>query len=153
MRALYALYTSTAFAVSTANKTILAARGGAAFGMDLKRWGVSFDGVTASAVPILVELCAWTGAGAGTSGVAVTPLQTGGRTIAPGLGASGSNYTAEPTALNVIKAELVTPNGGLFEQEFGWDSMPDSDVLSGFAIRLSAGAAVNARAFMEWMRI
>lgn len=153
MRSSYALTTSAAVALSAATaKTILAVRGGAAFGLDLRRWGVSFDGVTASAVPVLVELCAWSGAGSGTS-TAATPVQTGGRVIAHGVGGSGQAFTVEPTALTVIKQELVTPNGGLFEQEFAADAMYDSDVLTGFAIRCTAPAAVNARGLLEWFRV
>lgn len=150
MRSSYALAGAGALAAATA-KTMLAVRGGAAFGLDLRRWGVSFDGVTASAVPVLVELCTWSGATSGTS-TAATPVQTGGRVIAHGVGGSGQNFTVEPTVLAVVKAELVTPNGGLFEQEFAPDATYDSDVLTGWAIRLTAPAIVNARAIMEWFR-
>lgn len=152
MQSTYALTTTAAAALSAGvAKTILAVRGGAAFGLRLRKWAIGFDGVTASAVPVLVDLCYWSGAGAGTS-TAATPVQTGGRVIAHGVGGSGQNFTVEPTALTVIKQVLLTPNGGLLVEEFGLDSEPDSDVLTGFAIRCNAPAAVNARATLEWAR-
>jgi hypothetical protein len=153
MKASYSLVTTAAAALSAGvAKTILAVRGGAAFGLDLRKLSVGFDGVTASAVPVLVELCSWSGAGAGTS-TAATPTQTAGRVIAHGVGGSGQNFTVEPTALVVLKSYLLTPNGGLLIEEFAPDKGYDSDVLTGFALRCTAPAAVNARGLLEWERV
>lgn len=153
MRAQYSLVTTADVPLAAATaKTILAVRGGAAFGLDLRKWAVSFNGVTASAVPALVELCTWSGAGTGTS-TAATPVQTGGRVIAHGVGGSGQNFTVEPTALTVVKTDLLTPNGGLLIEEFATESGFDSDVLTGFAIRVTAPAVVSCRGSLEWCRI
>lgn len=153
MKASYSLVSTAAAALSAGvAKTILAVRGGAAFGIDLRKFAVGFDGVTASAVPVLVELCTWSGAGSGTS-TAATPLQTGGRAIPHGVGGSGQNFTVEPTVLTVLKTYLLTPNGGLLIEEFAPDKGFDSDPLTGFALRCTAPAAVNARGTLEWERI
>lgn len=153
MRAKYSLVTTGAAALAAATaKTVLGARAGAAFGLDLYEWGVAFDGVTASAVPVLVELCSWSATTTGTS-TAATPIQIGGRVIAHGSGTTGQNFTVEPTTLTVIKSMLLTPNGGTFVETLDPMNGIDSDVSQGFAIRCTAPAIVNARAYMEWFRI
>jgi hypothetical protein len=152
MQSTYALTTTAAAGLTAAvAKTVLAVRGGSQFGLRLRKWAIGFDGVTASAVPVVVDLCHWSGAVAGTA-TAATPVQTGGRAIAHGVGGSGQNYTVEPTVLTVIKQILLTPNGGLLIEEFSPDTEPDSDALTGFAIRCTAPATVNARATLEWAR-
>lgn len=152
MRATYSIATSAAAAYGVAaSRTLLAVKGGAAFGVELLEWSVSFDGTSAAGIPCLVELCYLTAAGAGTP-VAVTPVQTGGRTIAHGA-TVGQNYSAEPTTLTVIKSMLLTPNGGTWAEQLPPDARPDSAINEGFAIRLSTPAAVNARGTLDWARI
>jgi hypothetical protein len=113
----------------------------------------SFDGVTASAVPVLVELVGSTQATAGTPGTSPTP------TLIRGLGAALStaaeSYSAEPTVLTQLKQWLVTPNGGLVVVQFPLGREPQTN-LSGSATLLAMGlrdnapAAVNARAYIEF---
>lgn len=152
MRPTYSIVTTgnAALAAATA-KTVLGIRGNAAFGLDLRKWSVSFDGVTAAAVPVVVDLCYWTFAGGGTS-TGATPLQVAGRVQAHGTSGGGQNFTVEPTTLTVLKQILLTPNGGLFVEELDKDAGFDTAFLDGFAIRCTAPAIVNARAFMEFAR-
>lgn len=112
--------------------------------------GVSFDGVTASAVPVLVELCSSSQATAGTS-TAGTLVQLRGRATTVGVTA-GINYSAEPTALTVLKQWLVTPYGGNLVVQFPLGREPEADATTnkGIALRLTAPAAVNARAYVEF---
>ncbi len=150
MRSLYtAPGASSALSAATA-KTILAVVGPAQFGVNWLRYEISFDGATSTAVPALIELCSLTGATAGTS-TAVTVQQVAGTTITAGFTA-GTNYTAEPTVLTAIDAFTLPVYGGTGIVPFTPGQEPNSVVSQGFAIRVTAPAAVNARATMWFER-
>lgn len=151
----YSAATGAAVALSAATaKSVLGVKSGAAFGVDLKKIRVSFDGVTASAVPVLVELCYATFAtnAPGTNSTSVTPAQVYGRVIAHGVTAART-WTTEPTVLTVLDEWLLTPNGGLALYDIPLGDTPDSAVAEGFTVRLTAPATVNARATLWWERI
>src|SRR5687768_9151857 len=81
----YSIVTGAAVALSAATaKSVLGVRGNAAFGIDLKKFSVAFDGTSATATPVLVEICYATFAtnAPGTNSTSVTPTQNYGRTIA-----------------------------------------------------------------------
>ncbi|HMV67849.1 MAG TPA: hypothetical protein PKA64_13450 [Myxococcota bacterium] len=144
MRALYtAPGASSGLSAATA-KTILAVLAPAQFGVNWLRYEISFDGATSTAVPALIELCSLTGATAGTS-TAVTVQQVAGSTITAGFTA-GTNYTAEPTVLTAFSAFTLPVYGGTGIVPFTPGQEPNSVVSQGFAIRVTAPAAVNARA-------
>lgn len=147
----YSAAVGAAVALSAATaKTILSVTAPAQFGVDLKKLRVGFDGVTASAVPVVVELCYSTFATAGTT-TAGTVRQAYGRTITAGF-TTAYNYTAEPTVLTVLDRWTLTPNGGLVVYDFPLGDTPDSAVSEGFALRLTAPAAVNANATLWFER-
>ena len=147
----YSASTGAAVALAAATaKTILSVTAPAQFGVDLQSIRLSFDGVTASAVPVLVELCTTTAATAGTSSAA-TVNQIYGRTITAGF-TSAYNYTVEPTVLTAIDSWLLTPNGGTVLYNWPLGQTPDSAVSQGFYLRLTAPAIVNARATFTWER-
>ena len=152
----YSVVTGAAVALSAATaKTVLFVASPAQFGCDLKKIRVGFDGVTASAVPVLVELMANTQATNSTSGTgntSATVNQIYGRPITAGFTA-GYNCTSEPTVLSVVEAFLLTPNGGLVVYDWPLGDTPDSAVSNGFALRLTAPAAVNVRAGMVFERV
>jgi hypothetical protein len=89
---------SVAMAAATA-KTILNVIAPSTFGIVLVGCEISFDGITSSALPVLVELCQSSQSGAGTpAGSPPTPIQIRGQTIAHGC-TIGHNYSAEPSVL------------------------------------------------------
>lgn len=153
MRAAWTIVNAV-FAATTGAKTALNVIAPAGHGMVLVMFEISFDGVTASAVPALVELCQSTQATAGTSAAsAPTPVQIRGRArtgaTAP---TTGHNYTAEPTALSVIKQWYVHPTSGLTLQfplgrEVECD--PSGGTIKALALRVNVTANVNVRAGME----
>lgn len=152
MRASYSIVTPADVALAAATaKTVLGVRSGAAFGLDLRKYSIAFNGVTASAVPVLIELCSWSSAATGTS-TAATAVQTAGRAIVHGT-TGGYNFTVEPTVLVVLKSFLLTPNGGLVIEEFAPDAGFDNDVSAGFAIRCTAPAIVSLRATLEFSKL
>jgi hypothetical protein len=71
---------NTVFAATAGAKTILNVIAGANQPVSIFEWGISFDGVTATAVPATVELCQSTQAGAGTPAASPPAIvQVGGR--------------------------------------------------------------------------
>jgi hypothetical protein len=135
-------------------KTIFNLIAGANSQAIITEFSISFDGVTASAVPVLVELCQSTQAGAGSGQSTPTPA------VIRGQGTSGSTFglnyaTTEPTALTVIKQWLVTPNGGLLviQSPLGREvitNLSGSATVKAIALRCNAPAVVNCRGYMEW---
>lgn len=132
--------------------TALAIKSAAAAGLQLHGFDLGCLGVTASDVPILVELCHCTFAGAGTSTGAATITQESGRSLAAGFTAF-YDYTAEPTVLTVFRSFTLTPNGGLVLYDYPLGMEPDTGFDTGFALRLTAPAALNVRPSMRVSRI
>lgn len=137
---------------AAAAKTILGVKAHANSGLLLKQGSVFFDGVTAAAVPVLVELCycTWATNGPGTASTSVTPVQVNGRVLTAGFTA-GKAWTTEPTALTVLEEKLIHPQAGE-EYQIPLGDEYDCALAEGFAIRLTAPAIVNARGFLKVQR-
>jgi hypothetical protein len=151
VRTLYEATTEADVALVAATaKSVLSVITPAQFGADILGIEVSFDGATSTAVPPLVELCRSTQAGAGTS-TAGTVRQTGGRVITPGF-TTAYNYTSEPTVLTTVRSWRLTAFGGLLWVELPSDRGIDSDVSTGMVLRITAAAAVNCRASLNFGR-
>ncbi|MEV0382429.1 hypothetical protein [Nonomuraea sp. NPDC050643] len=156
----YSIHTEGSVALSAATaKSILGVKSGATtanHGVDLTRFKVSFDGVTASAVPVLVEICLCT-FGANPPGTNSTSLSTPGIVQAYGKLAStgfsaARNWTAEPTTISVVDVFWLTPNGGTVFYDWPLGTSYDSPLGEGFVIRCTAPATVNVRASMGFER-
>src|SRR5215471_18145388 len=152
MKAGYSVSTSADCSLSAATaKTILFVTAPAQFGMDLRGFTVSFDGVTNTDKPVLVELCTNTAATNSTPGTNNTNensniVQIYGRSVVAGF-VAGSNCTSEPTVLVQWELYRLTPNGGTVLFDLDSFGTPDNDVSKGFAIRCTAPTStVNARA-------
>ncbi len=149
----YNVRTSSAVALSAATaKTCLMVLTPAQFGGDLKKVRIGFDGVTASAVPVLWEIVRSTNATNSTPGTNNTSETSGivqayGRAITTGFTAFSAS-TVEPTVLTVLDANLLTPAGGLLVYDFPLGDTFECDVSAGLGIRLTAPATVNARVSM-----
>ncbi len=153
---LYTCRTEAAIALAAATaKSIIGVQGGTDFGVNLKKIHVGFDGVTASAVPVLIELCQATFAtnAPGTNSTATTTRVFAGRANAATGFVSGAGWTAEPTVLTSVSEWLVTPNGGTVLYDLPLGDEPDSPLNNGFVLRLTAPAIVNARATFWVTRI
>lgn len=154
----YSVRTSSAVALSAATaKTALMVICPSSFGVDLTKFRVEFDGVTASAVPALVEIVTSTNATNSTPGTNNTSessaiTQVYGRSITTGFTAFAAS-TTEPTVLTVIESFLLTPCGGTLFYDFPLGSTPDTAVSSGIGIRITAPATVNARCAMTFERV
>ncbi len=151
--AAYSLVTGTPFALTAGAKTTLMAIAPAGHGLAMTEFSVSFDGVTSTAVPALVELVTSTQAGAGTSGVAPTITQIRGRGTGGSAPTGGSNYTVEPTTLVSIKRWYIPQFMGTFAFQFPLGREMESDSSAGtikaLGIRINVSANVNCVAYME----
>jgi len=134
--------------VAATAKSILSVIAPAQFGVDLRKYRIGFDGVTASAIPVVVELVSFTTDGTGTTG---TVVQTSGRTITAGF-ASKYNYSAEPTTATLIDRFTLTPNGGTVIYDFPYGDSPDTAVSNLIVLRCTAPAAVNVNATLWFSR-
>lgn len=127
-------------------KSVLGVVAPAQYGVNLKKFRISFDGVTATAVPAVIELCYSTFAtnSPGTASTTVTVRQMYGRSITNGF-AAAKNWTTEPTVLTVLDEWLLTPVGGTVLYDFPAEESFDTAVSNGFVLRVTAPAGVNAR--------
>jgi hypothetical protein len=137
--------TPVALVAATA-KSVLTVIAPASFGIDLTKMRLGFDGVTASAVPVLVEFCdntLATNSTPGTNNTTGTVTQVYGRTITAGF-TGFYNSTTEPTVLTRYDSWTLTPNGGLVIYDWPLGSTHDTPVSAGISLRLTAPAVVNA---------
>lgn len=151
----YALATGAAVALSAATaKTVLYVLAPASFGIDLISYELAFDGVTASAVPVLVEVNTCTAASnstPGTGSTSGTVNQLYGRSITAGF-TGAYNCTSEPTVQTNVEQHLLTPVGGLIVRDYPLGQTIDTAVSSSICLRLTAPAAVNCRAMLRFER-
>ena len=149
--------TAGAIALSAATaKTVIGVAVGSNNAPSLVEFAVSFDGVTASAVPVLVESVSGTNATnpPGTNSTSMTPKQLRGVTSAS-VQTAAYNWTSEPTVLEVYKKRLLTPNGGLIVIQYPLGREPTGSVTAAtqwkfFGFRLTAPAAVNGHVDLEF---
>lgn len=150
---IFSVQNTTAFAATAGAKTILNLRAGANQNIAIVEWGISFDGVTSSAVPATVDLCQSTEATAGTSAGALTAVQTVGRTLA-WQGTVGHNFTAEPTVLTPFEQVFVPQFMGAFVKQYPLGYEPESDFSGGtikaLSLRVNVSANVNVRAYVKF---
>jgi|CXWL01.1.fsa_nt_gi hypothetical protein len=105
---------------------------------------VSFDGISNTAEPAIVEILTQTTAGTMTSR---TPQKT--KDTSTALGATGGvNASAEPTAGNVLKTFHVHPQAGVI---IPLDFDKEIEIAGGarLGMRITAPAAVNCLAGFE----
>lgn len=151
----YSIQTGAAVALSAATaKTVLCVIAPAQFGVDLKTIEVGFDGVTASAVPVLCEIMTSTlatNSTPNTNNTTATVNQIYGRAITAGFTGFYAS-TSEPTVLTAVDSFTLTPNGGLVIRDWALGQTFDTNVSAGIVLRCTAPAAVNVRASFVFER-
>lgn len=145
---------NTVFAATAGAKTALVVAAPAGHGLELIEWSISFDGVTASAVPATVDVGYLTLAGAGTAGGSPpSPVQVRGKTTSGSAPTVTHNYTAEPTTYVVLDSKFISPNGGVYVYGLPlgreWESEASGGTNKAFAIRVNVTANVNVLVGME----
>ncbi len=151
----YSCTTEGAVSLSAATaKTIIGAKAHANSGLQLKSFMVAFDGVTSSAIPVLVELgyCTFGANAPGTNSTSTTVRQNYGRVLTAGF-TSGKTWTTEPTTITVFKEFLLAPDKGVIAYQFPLGMEPDTALAEGLVIRCTAPATVSVRGTMDLERI
>jgi hypothetical protein len=141
-------FTSTAVA-----QTVLAVvNAGTDFALQLKKYRIAFNGVTASNPPVTVRLFTTNNATAGTSSAA-TITQSSGRALATTNITAAQQYTAEPTTKTYFDEFLLTPNGGVVIYDYPLGDEPDTALTSTMGIEITASVAVGVSAALVFTRI
>ena len=151
----YGFTTGAAVAlVSATAKCVMGVKAHANSGIQVVNFEIGFDGVTASAVPVVVELCYATFAtnSPGTASTSATIQQQYGRVLTAGFTAAYA-WTTEPTVLTVLKKWPQPADKGLVMYQFVLGKEPDSALAEGYVVRCTAPAAVNAHGGMLVERI
>lgn len=113
--------------------------------LQVVRWGISFDGISAADAPVDVDLLRQTTAG--TAG-AFTPLKLDEADPAA-LSSAQNAFTAEPTAGDILEAHQLTPLGGLLVVEYDILTRPMVAASGRVGLRANAPtAATNCTAFV-----
>lgn len=99
---------------------------------------ITFDGVTASAVPVRVDICTYAATGTGT---AYTPKRLG-QAVGTAQTTSKINDTVEPTTPVILMSWFIPPTSGqLYQWPLGRELFHNVSTVQG--IRLTAPAGVN----------
>lgn len=156
----YIVSTNAAVALTAATaQCVLFVVSGAQFACQLTYYDVSFDGVTSTNVPVLVETGSSTAAtnstpGTGNTSQTAAIWQKYGRTLAStGFLAGSACGTNTPTVITYMDQFLLTPNGGTVKWREALGTEMDNPLAGGPVIVCNAPAAVNVRATMEFERI
>lgn len=138
-----------ALAAATA-ETVIALMGVAAVHGKLVEFGISFDGVTAAAEPVQIELYRITANGTATGATeAKWDLASG---VTAQITAHHS-YTVEPTKTDRLACWEVHPQGGSLVIQYPLGREPtisNGSTSSGLAIVATAPAIVNVVAYVVW---
>lgn len=133
-----------ALAAATA-ETLLQVVAAATKRVQVRAWGISFDGVTASNVPGDIELLRQTSAGTASAFTVVKFDEA-----EPAALASAQNqFTVEPSAGDILHPVQLTPNGGVFEVDYG-DDGPWVAASGRIGIRANFANIVNVSAWLKF---
>lgn len=146
-RSAAAATTSTTVALVAATaKTVLCVLGSAQDTISLKRVRVSFNSVTATDAPAIVEVGIITALGSYSG---TTPVQIVGSTLASSC-TSGYNATAEPTYNRIFETTYVPVNNGLYDWYYSLGEEPSCDPGQGFGLRVTAPQNQNCFASLYY---
>ena len=137
----------TASSAATA-RTVLQLVAASNHRVKVPEWGVSFDGASNTAVPVLVELVRQSSAGSGSG--AITLSKADESTDETLQTTSIDGCTSEPTGTEVVHAELVHPQAGYtWQSQFGGELLIKGGTRLGIRCTAPAGVNVKARFTLE----
>lgn len=135
---------AVALAAATA-KSVLELITGASTRAIITSWWVEFDGVTASNVPVKVEVCR---ASAGITGTTITAVKY--KDYAPAaITTVKHTATVEGTVTDVLEIHRVSPTSGILVQ-YPLGREIEVPISSFLRLRLTAAAVVNATVGFAW---
>ena len=136
-----AIITEEALAAATV-ETLIQLVAGANHSIKILGWGVFFDGISATAEPVQVELLRQTTAGTSSALTLVKLNDSNGDTLDT---TALQDFTAEPTASDILDMVEVHPQAG-YEIKYPLGQEPICGAGDRIGIRATAPAIVNARA-------
>jgi hypothetical protein len=96
---------------ASATRTVVGVKSGAAFGLQVVKWGFSFNGSAAAAgIECQLVYSTWATNAPGTASTSITATQDYGRVLTNGITGAG-HWTTEPTALTVIESKFIQQSG------------------------------------------
>lgn len=138
---------STVALVAGTAKTIVQVIPGTNTPVRVVEIGVSFNGITATDVPVTVDLLRQSTAGSSSALTLVADQEQNTKTV---VATALKTFTAEPTAGNVLRTWYVTPIGGLFVLQFPLGREVDA-LSSRIALRCNAPtSAVSVSAYISF---
>lgn len=156
-QALYSVGTGAApvNSLTTLQTAIAIVNAATDFGIQLKKYRIAFNGVTAANPPVTVRFFTTLNTTAGTPGSTPSIVQESGRAIAATNLTGGSMYTAEPTTKTYLgDGFLLTPNGGTVIYDFPLGDEPDTAIGAGtMGLEITASVAVGTFAALWFTRI
>lgn len=143
---------STMITSGTARKTLIQIAAGAQDKVTFISFSFSFDGTSATAAPVLIELARQTTAGTGgVSGTIKKNNEDSGTSAGTLLtGPTGATWTAEPTTTDVIWHDRFTPVGFGAFIEWAPSREPKTDLSGRLALLVTAAAAVGVAGEIRW---
>lgn len=125
-------------------ETMLQVVASASKGLEIVRWGVSFNGVSPTDSPVRVEIRRLSSAGTSS---AFVPLKID-PTSDAALATARTAHTAEPTTGDLLEVYSVTPYGGLVTMQYAFDERIKVAASGRLGIRCLSAAAVNCSAYL-----
>lgn len=147
MTKLYVVTATAALAAATAKTAIQLATNTTNVNV-ITAIDITFDGVSASAVPVLVQIGKPTAAGSG--GSAFTPLVVGPTAVAAAAGTTARVNDTTPGASFVVYKQWYIPPTSGFSIQFPLGREGAMRVSEFFELLLTAPAIVNYRANVEF---
>lgn len=142
---------ASAALVPTAISTILEVNPPANRVATITQWSIEFSGISATDVPVIVEVVEVTAASAAGTAVTPNPMRDG----QVAVGAAAKKLPASEGTVVVLETHNVPPSSGLVIQyPLGREPQVQGAAAAakGFSIRANrgSGAAINADVTIEW---
>lgn len=137
----------------TALKTLAQIATSSTVRAELVEWSVSFNGTSASAVPVLIQLNRQTSAGTGGVSGTENPhdVAEGASSVTGLTGPTGAVWTSEPTTGLIMYADYYTPVGlGPFVQ-YPLGRGIVVPVSGRLAVTVTAAVAIGCSGHMTWI--
>ena len=145
---LYTAIVQAEVIATAATETLVQIVTGATRQAKIKEWGISFDGTSPTATPIRVDLLRQTTAGTSSSLTIIENDPTGPAPISTAL----QDFSAEPSASDVLWSEYITPAGGFdrVQLPLGEEIVVDVSTRLGLRAVVPTGSNCNATAYIKF---
>lgn len=144
---------NTVFAATAGAKTVLKLVTPTTFSIQIHEFGVSTDGVTATAVPATLDLFTSDETTAGTGAGSAVTTQIQGAVTAHGLTVT-QNHSAEGTTYTVVKSLFIPQYMGVVvvQNPLDLEEQSPAGAADSIGLRINVTANVNVHAWLKWSK-